>query len=163
MSRLIREVKATDFHDIWAFFKPIVQAEETYAFDPNIDFDTAFNIWMEAPEKTYVFCENNEILGSYYIKPNANGPGNHVSNCGYMVSKEARGKGIATDMCKHSQEVAVQLGYFAMQFNSVVSKNTKAVKLWESLGFEIVGTLPKAYKFKNESYVDSYVMYKWLK
>lgn len=80
-----------------------------------------------------------------------------------MVSSEVRGKGIARQMCEHSQETAVELGFDSMQFNSVVSTNQVAVKLWEKLGFQIVGIIPKAYQHADLGLVDSYVMYKWLR
>jgi ribosomal protein S18 acetylase RimI-like enzyme len=80
-----------------------------------------------------------------------------------MVSSEARGKGIARLMCEHSQETALALGFDAMQFNSVVSTNEVAVRLWEKLGFQIIGTIPKAYQHAHLGFVDSYIMYKWLR
>ncbi|BDR13192.1 hypothetical protein VspSTUT11_11680 [Vibrio sp. STUT-A11] len=125
--------------------------------------EQAFSLWCQTPLKAYVFVENNEVLGTYYIKPNAMGPSSHICNCGYMVSSEARGKGIARRLCEHSQQKAIELGFEAMQFNSVVSTNVVAVKLWEKLGFSIVGTIPKAYKHTQLGLVDSYVMYKWLR
>ena len=125
--------------------------------------EQAFSLWCQTPLKAYVFVENNEVLGAYYIKPNAMGPSSHICNCGYMVSSEARGKGITSRLCEHSQQKAIELGFEAMQFNSVVSTNVVAVKLWEKLGFSIVGTIPKAYKHTQLGLVDSYVMYKWLR
>ena len=83
--------------------------------------------------------------GGYYIKTNQNCLGNHVCNCGYMVSSAARGKGLATSMCEHLQKIALELGYKAMQFNFVASTNEGAVRLWTKLGFETVGRLPKAF------------------
>ncbi|NWO06960.1 MAG: GNAT family N-acetyltransferase, partial [Alteromonadaceae bacterium] len=96
------------------------------------------------------------------IKTNQSGPGQHVCNCGYMVSANARGKGIATQMCEHSQKIALELGYKAMQFNFVASTNVGAVGLWNKLGFENVGCLPKAFLHPKKGYVDALVMYKWL-
>lgn len=159
---IIREAKTIDFEKIWSFFSDIVKSGETYTYEQNISKDEAIKIWMDTPIKTFVVIENDEILGSYFIKTNQNGNGKHVCNCGYMVSSLCRGKGIATILCKHSQEQALKLGYKAMQFNFVVSTNTIAVQLWEKLGFNIVGTLPKAFNHPTKGYVDSFVMYKWL-
>ncbi len=125
--------------------------------------EQAFDLWCETPLKAYAFVENDLVLGTYYIKPNAMGPSHHICNCGYMVSSEARDRGIARRLCEHSQHKAIELGFEAMQFNSVVSTNEVAVRLWKKLGFNIVGTIPKAYKHPQLGYVDSYVMYKWLK
>lgn len=159
---MIRELTTSDFDKFWPTFRSIVIAQETYAFDTDINRDNAEVLWCELPMKTFVFEEGDQILGSYYIKANAMGPGSHVCNCGYMVSEHSRGKGIARLLCEHSQSVAIELGFRAMQFNSVVSSNTIAVKLWQKLGFEIVGTLPDAYQLKSGQYVDSYVMFKQL-
>ncbi|NAW65339.1 GNAT family N-acetyltransferase [Photobacterium halotolerans] len=159
---LIREMDAADFEQFWPAFRRIIQAQETYAFDPEMSREQAFTLWGEMPLKTFVCVQDGTVLGSYYLKANAMGPGNHVCNCGYMVTPAARGKGVARAMCEHSQQVALELGFCAMQFNSVVSTNDVAVKLWQKLGFEIVGTLPGAYRHKNKGLVDCYVMYKQL-
>jgi len=156
----ISEITKSDFESFWPVFKAIITAQETYAFDPDINFESAYNLWCLSPQKAYVIKENGLILGSYYIKPNASGPSSHISNCGYMVSPESRGKGIARKLCLHSQKIALDLGYSAMQFNSVVSSNEVAINLWKKLGYKIIGTIPKAYKHKKLGYVDSFIMYK---
>ena len=102
------------------------------------------------------------MLGTYYIKTNQAGPGNHVCNCGYMVASAARGKGLATMMCEHSQQIALELGYKAMQYNFVVANNEGALRLWHKLGFTTVGVLPKAFNHPSKGLVDALVMYKWL-
>ncbi|WMN60122.1 GNAT family N-acetyltransferase [Pseudoalteromonas xiamenensis] len=159
---MIRDMSKTDFELFWPTFQSIIQAQETYAFDPTLSREDAYELWCVQPLKTFVYIENETVLGSYYLKANAMGPSNHVSNCGYMVCEQARGKGVAKKLCIHSQLVARQEGFKAMQFNSVVSTNETAVSLWQKLGFEIVGVLPKAYNHLRFGYVDSYVMYKWL-
>jgi L-amino acid N-acyltransferase YncA len=158
----IREATENDFDAIWPFFNEIVSAGETYAYPEETTKSEALKIWMQLPRKTYVVEEDNQILGTYYIKTNQGGPGSHVCNCGYMVSQKARGKGLATAMCEHSQKVATELGYKAMQFNFVASSNEGAVRLWNNLGFETVGRLPNAFKHPAQGYIDALVMYKWL-
>ena len=158
----IREATAEDFDQIWPIFREIAQAGETYAYPRDITREQAFQAWMIAPRKTYVFEENGIVLGTYYLKTNQAGPGEHVCNCGYMVSSKARGRGLATTMCEHSQRIAVELGYHAMQFNFVASTNHGAVRLWHKLGFETVGRLPKAFNHPSQGFVDALVMYKWL-
>ncbi|HIG36380.1 MAG TPA: N-acetyltransferase [Oceanospirillaceae bacterium] len=158
----IREAVAEDFDAIWPIFHTIVAAGETYAYATDITKLQAQNIWLEAPRKTYACEEAGVILGTYFIKTNQQGPGRHVCNCGYMVAPTARGRGLATTMCQHSQQMAVQLGYHAMQFNFVAETNEGALHLWHKLGFETVGRLPKAFKHPSNGYVDALVMYKWL-
>lgn len=156
----ITEMTKSDFELFWPVFKAVVYAQETYAFDPEIDFESAYKLWCVLPQKTYVVKEHGVILGSYYIKANAAGPSSHISNCGYMVSPQSRGKGVARMLCVHSQDIAVQLGFAAMQFNSVVASNEVAVNLWIKLGFKIIGTIPKAYRHKKRGLVDAYIMHK---
>ncbi|MCS5592862.1 MAG: GNAT family N-acetyltransferase, partial [Gammaproteobacteria bacterium] len=136
---------------------------ETYAFSPDITEQEAHKVWIELPMKTWIVVgEDNQLLGTYYIKTNQPELGSHVCNCGYIVSENARGKGLATSMCEHSQTLAKELGFRAMQYNLVVSTNKGAIRLWEKLGFLIVGNLPKAFKSKKDSYVDALIMYKTL-
>ena len=158
----IREYRDEDFEFIWIFMKEILRAGETYALDLNMDKEAAKDLWIHQTQKVFVYEENNEILGTYYLSRNRTGGGGHVSNCGYMVSANSRGKGIASKLCLHSQQLAVDLGYKAMQFNFVVSTNSGAVHLWKKLGFEIAGTLPKAFNHPTHGYVDAFIMYKWL-
>ena len=158
----IREATEADFKEIWPIFHEIASAGETYAYEQNTSKEKAKRLWMHLPRKTFLAEEEGEVVGTYYIKTNQPGPGSHVCNCGYMVSSEVRGKGIATAMCEHSQKIAIELGYKAMQFNFVAASNEGAVRLWNKLGFDTVGQLPKAFNHPSEGYVDALVMYKWL-
>jgi L-amino acid N-acyltransferase YncA len=158
----IRRATNEDFEQIWPIFHEIVAAGETYAYRRDTTKEGARAIWLDAPKRTYLVEEDGRILGSYFIKTNQAGPGDHVCNCGYMVAATARGRGLATAMCEHSQSVAREFGYKAMQFNMVVSTNEGAVRLWTELGFAIVGRLPRAFHHPSDGYVDAFVMYKWL-
>lgn len=158
----IRPMAPQDFAAFWPIFRDIVAARETYAFDPDMDEARARQLWCETPLETWLAEEQGEILGSYFLKPNAAGPGGHVGNCGYMVSPAARGKGVARAMCEHSQQRARARGFLALQFNSVVATNETAVALWQKMGFDIVGRLPRAYLHAVHGLVDCLVMYKWL-
>ncbi len=162
-SRLhIRAADEADHQAIWELFSQVVAPGDTYAYAPDTTRSDAIRIWIEAPLATYVAELNGEIVGTYYIKPNQPALGAHVCNCGYMVAPAARRQGVATLMCQHSQQEAIRLGFRAMQFNLVVSTNKGAVRLWQKLGFETVGTVPKSFNHKEEGYVDAFVMYKWL-
>lgn len=159
----IREATIDDFEAIWPIFEDIVSRGETYAYARDTTRDEAARLWMTSPRVTYVAEEAGAVVGTYFLKTNQDGPGDHVCNCGYMVAASARGKGVASALCTHSQEIARELGYAAMQFNFVAATNTGAVRLWQKLGFDIVGTLPGAFRHPEQGYVDAYVMYKWLR
>lgn len=159
----IREATEEDFERIWPIFHEVVAEEKTYAYPRDLTKKKGVEIWITSAIKTYVFEETGSVLGTYYIKTNQPGRGSHVCNCGYMVSSQARGRGLGAAMCKHSQAVAKELGYQAMQFNFVISTNESAVRLWRKLGFTTVGRLPRAFDHPSRGYVDALVMYKWLK
>ncbi|HZY38689.1 MAG TPA: GNAT family N-acetyltransferase, partial [Mucilaginibacter sp.] len=127
----IREASATDFDAIWEIFESVVNDGDTYAFSPGTSRDEFKNLWFGPNMKTYVADEGRRITGSYFIKPNQPGLGAHIANCGYMVHLGARGKGIGGKLCDHSLQTAKELGYRGMQYNIVVSTNTKAVELWK--------------------------------
>jgi len=158
----IREALEKDFDQIWVIFQQIVSAGETFAINRYTSKKEAYQIWIEQPQKTYV-CENNKnILGTYYLRKNYGGGGCHVCNCGYMVDMKAEGKGLGSMMCEHSQKIAKELGYKAMQFNLVLVSNKQAVSLWTKMGFDTVGKIPKAFDHPKIGYVDALVMHKWL-
>lgn len=158
----IREATKEDWDTIWPIFNEVVAAGDTYAYEVDTTKEQAEKIWLDTPRKTYVFEEGKIILGTYYLKTNQAGPGKHVCNCGYMVSSKARGKGLATSMCEHSQKIALDLGYKAMQFNFVAASNDGAIRLWDKLGYNTVGRLPRAFKHPSQGYVDALVMFKSL-
>lgn len=158
----IREMNKQDFLAFWPSFREIILQQDTYAFEPSMPIDAAYNLWCEQPQKTFVFERGGKVVGSYYLKANAQGPGGHVCNCGFMVAKEARGYGVARQLAVHSFETGKALGYKAMQFNSVVSTNEVAISLWKKLGFSIAGTIPGGYQHRSKGLVDTYVMHKFL-
>ena len=159
----IRKYRETDWEQVWLLLEKVFRAGETYAFSPDITEEEAHRVWVELPQATYIAAgEGEEVLGTYYIKPNQPGLGSHVCNCGYIVSESARGQGIASRMCEHSQEVAKESGFDAMQFNLVVSTNEGAIRLWKRLGYEVVGVLPNAFNSKSAGHIDALVMYKEL-
>ena len=160
----IRRFKSSDWPAVWAVIGPVFRAGETYAFSPEISEEEAHAIWVEIPRATYVDVEDGgKVLGTYYIKANQPALGSHVCNCGYVVSKDAEGQGIASRMCVHSQEEAISLGFTAMQYNLVVATNENAIHLWKKHGFQGVGSLPKAFRHSRHGLVDALVMYKVLK
>lgn len=159
---LIRKAEAGDAQAIAAIIMPTIRDGATYALDPDMSEADALAYWLGPDRETFVAEEDGAILGTYYMRPNQAGGGRHVCNCGYMTSRAATGRGVARRMCQHSLAHARLRGYRAMQFNFVVSTNERAVRLWQSLGFEIVGRLPLAFRHPNHGYVDALVMYQAL-
>lgn len=159
----IRPATEADHAAVLAIVAPTLAAGETYAIARDLDEAGVAAYWFGPSHDVFVAEEDGTILGTYYLKANQAGGGAHVANCGYMTAPAAQGKGVARAMCEHSLAQAWERGFRAMQFNHVVSTNTRAVALWQKLGFEIVGTLPKAFNHPIHGYVDSYVMFRALK
>lgn len=158
----IRAAADEDRPAILAIIAPVLRAGETYAVDTDLSDEQMLDYWFLPAHEVFVAEDAGKIIGTYYLMANQRGGGQHVANCGYMVSPEAQGRRLAQAMCEHSQDAARGRGFLAMQFNHVVSTNTRAVALWQRLGFEIVGTLPKAFRHPVHGLVDSYVMFKTL-
>jgi ribosomal protein S18 acetylase RimI-like enzyme len=159
---LIRPATADDKHAIWRIIAPTIRAGETYTLDRDLSEADALAYWLGPDKQTFVAEDNGTMLGTYYIRANQNGGGRHVCNCGYMTDAAALGRGVARRMHEHSLDHARAAGFRAMQFNFVVSSNERAVRLWQSVGFEIVGRLPGAFLHPSLGYVDALVMFRTL-
>ena len=159
----IRTATESDSEEIWKIFRAVVRRGDTYALDPHISRDDALTYWLAAGTHTFVAeHERGVIVGTYILRPNQQGPGAHVANAGFMVSPDAQGRGFGRAMGAHCLTRARELGFRAMQFNFVVSTNTGAVRLWQQLGFEIVGTVPGAFRHPTLGFVHAYVMFREL-
>ena len=155
----IRPVINADHDAIWNIFAEIIVAGDTYAFDPQMPREEALAYWFRADTHTYIAEENDSVVGTYILRPNQSGPGSHVANAAFMVARDAEGAGVGRRMAEHCLTEARRMGFRAMQFNFVVSTNTRAIHLWDQLGFKIVGTLPGAFRHPEKGFVDVYVMY----
>ncbi len=157
---LIRSADGNDAAAIWAILEPVIRAGQTYALPPDMTREDALAYWLGADRQTLVAEDDNRIVGTYYLKPNQLGGGAHVANCGYITARGGEGRGIARRMCLDSLQRARAHGFRGMQFNFVVETNTRAIQLWLSLGFEIVGRLPSAFKHPHNGYTDALIMYR---
>jgi GNAT superfamily N-acetyltransferase len=151
-----------DADALWDILHAVIAAGDTYAFAPDLSRAEALQAWHPSGGHTVVAELDGRLVGTYLLKPNQPGLGNHVANCGYMVAPEARGQGVGEALCRHSIDVARSLGYHAMQFNSVVSTNRGAIAVWQRCGFAIVGTVPRAFRHAREGLVDIHVMHRFL-
>ena len=155
---------AVPAHDdaIWAILEPAFRAGETYPIPRDISRSEALAYWRTPGHSVFVAEDDGRIVGTYYLRANQRGGGTHVCNCGYIVAPGQTGRGVARAMCEHSLGIARERGFAAMQFNFVVASNERAVRLWQSCGFQIVGTLPGVFKHPARGLVDAYVMHRML-
>jgi ribosomal protein S18 acetylase RimI-like enzyme len=158
---VIRRASDADWPALWPIWQAIVSAQETFAFDPFTSSEQAQRMWLaDPPSETWLAEAGGIVVGTYILHPNQKGPGSHVANAGYMVAPAARGQGLGRRLAEHSLARAREAGYLAMQFNSVVATNTAAIKLWQDLGFQIIGTVPQAFRHRTSGLVDVHVMYR---
>lgn len=160
----IREIAAAEFDAVWPIFEEVLAGGDTYTYPPDLKLEQARAMWTTPPARCFVAEADGDTLGCYRLAPNqlAGSAGDHVANGSYMVAWKARGRGVGEALCQHSLEQARLAGYAAMQFNFVVSTNAAAVRLWRRCGFEIVGTLPGAFRHPQLGRVNGLVMYRTL-
>jgi len=182
----IRSATTKDHDAIWKIFHEIISAGDTYSLDPRMSREEALAYWFRADTQTYVAelhrqsvgeavgfpgtatpsptggMKDQVIVGTYILRPSQSGGGSHVANAAFMVASDAQGCGVGRAMAEHCLNEARRIGFRAMQFNYVISTNTPAIRLWQELGFEIVGTLPGAFRHPEKGYVDVYVMFRSL-
>lgn len=158
----IRRAVQADADAIWEILQPAIRAGETYALPRDWSREEALGYWCAPDRETFVAELDGTVLGTFFVRANQPGPGNHVANAGYMTHPDASGRGVATTMVHASLDWARERGFRAMQFNFVVSTNFRAVRLWRHLGFAIAGTLPGAFCHPELGFVDAYVMYRTL-
>jgi len=168
MNVIIREAEPeTDWlTGIWPIFQEVVRAGDTLAFPPDCDERSAREYWLlPAPARVFVAVnkEDGAIIGSSFVRPNQPGLGGHVANAAFMVATSASGHGVGRALAEHAIAWASEANFSAMQFNFVVSTNTRAIALWKNLGFSIVGTIPQAFAHQGLGRkVDAFVMHRFL-
>ncbi len=156
----IREFDDADWAQVWPIMRDVIQARDTYAYDPDMTQEQAKSLWQEPPPgHTVVAVEDGHVLGTAKMGPNRPGPGSHVSTASFMVAARARGRGVGTALCRYALDWARTNGYAGMQFNAVTETNRSAIEIYQRLGFAIVGTVPGAFEHRDLGRVGLHVMY----
>ena len=160
---IIRQIEEKDFEEIHRIFLNIIQKGDSYVNRPNTNREEIYAKWIKNSIPTFAAELDGKVVGAYSLRNNHIDLGSHVANASYIVDENIRGKGIGKKLGEHSLKIAKNLGYKAIQFNFVVSTNKVAVNLWRSLGFNIIGTVPKAYQHQQlKTLVDVYIMHREL-
>ena len=160
----IRDATPEDWPAIWPFLHGIVAAGDTYTWEPDVTETQARDMWMvRPPGRTVVAVDpDGTVLGSAKMNPNHMGPASHIASASFMVSPDHSGRGVGRALGEHVLDWARAEGYRAIQFNAVVETNTRAVALWRSLGFEVLGTLPEGFRHPDKGYVGLHIMHRKL-
>jgi GNAT superfamily N-acetyltransferase len=157
---IVRPATDGDWTAIYPFFARIVAEGRTYALPDGLSADDARPLWMrEPPGRTVVAVDGDTVLGSASMGPNRPGRGSHVATGSFMVDPDHQGAGVGRTLGRHLVDWAGTEGYRAIQFNAVVETNTGAVRLWQSLGFRILTTVPRAFEHPEHGFVGLHVMH----
>jgi len=151
-----------DIKALWGILEPMVRQGGTYVFSLDKTKESMMDYWMEVDKVTFVVEIEGVVVGTFYLKANQEGLGDHICNAGFVVSRDMEGQGLGRWMGEYAQEVAKSRGFLAMQFNFVIQSNQKAVRLWKSLGFSVIGEIPEAYRHPNLGLVPALIFYKKL-
>lgn len=160
---ILRKANNEDINKVWPIIKEVIATGSTYVFAPESPKEKMIDYWFDPMKHCYVAEIEGVIVGTFVLKDNQPDLGNHIANGSYIVASVAAGKGVGKAMGKFSIDLARQLGYRAIQFNIVIKSNTVAVKLWQSLGFQIIGEVPEAIRHPNGTFGNAYIMYLSLK
>ena len=160
---IVRTATEADWPRILPFFSAIVAAGETYACPDDLAPEQGRSLWMQAPPgRTFVATDGEVVLGSAKAGPNRPGRGAHVATASFMVDPAHAGRGVGRALGEHVVRWAHDAGYRSMQFNAVVETNTAAVRLWRSLGFAVLTTVPEAFDHPAHGLVGLHVMFRRL-
>ena len=151
-----------DIKALWGILEPMVRQGGTYVFSLDKTKESMMDYWMEVDKVTFLVEIEGVVVGTFYLKANQEGLGDHICNAGFVVSRDMEGQGLGRWMGEYAQEVAKSRGFLAMQFNFVIQSNQKAVRLWKSLGFSVIGEIPEAYRHPNLGLVPALIFYKKL-
>ncbi len=163
MSELtIRPLQRREFEKVWPIFHAIVSAGKTYSYSPDTTREQGEAIWFSDEKTPYIAEVDGEPVGTFYLRDNQLGLGDHVANGGFMVAPHHAGKGYGTKMGQCMVDEARRAGYHGMQFNFVVEGNEQSLRIWKNLGFDIVGTVPDAFRHAERGYTPVHILYRKL-
>lgn len=162
MSLTIEPITPETFDRVWPIFEPIIRAGKTYSYAPDLTYEQSRNIWCAEEKTPYVALVDHQPVGTFYLRANQLGLGNHIANGGFMVAQGQCGKGYGTAMAQAMVAEAKRLGYHGMQFNFIVQDNEPSLRIWKKLGFEIVGTVPDAMRHAEKGLTPVHILYKRL-
>lgn len=139
----IGPVRPGDVDELFGAFARVVEDREGFPQAPPLSRPDFESYWLDHTSAVLVARRLGELAGAYYLKPNFVGRAAHIANAGYFVVARFRRSGLGRRMVLHSLEEARRLGFDALQFNLVFESNP-ARRLYEDLGFQVVGRVPRA-------------------
>ncbi|MBT2748705.1 MULTISPECIES: GNAT family N-acetyltransferase [unclassified Lysobacter] len=157
---VVRDAHASDWLSIWPIWNAVVACGETHPYARNSTQEDAFALWFKpARSAVYIAEQSGRVVAAMQTKPMRYGNGDHIANFDLMVSPEHRCRGVGRALSMHVIDATRRTGYNAMEAFAVVESNVAAVRLWQSLGFQIVATVPNAFRHPTRGTVAVYHMH----
>ena len=155
------DATSDDWAELWPILRAVAEAGDTFCWPRDVTEEQARAEWLRpAPNLTLVLRDGDKVVGTSTLHPNHDGPGAHMANASFAVDPGERGRGQGRRLAEDTLERARAEGYRAMQFNAVVETNEGAVKLWRSLGFSVLATVPEAFRHPVHGYVGLHIMHR---
>ena len=161
----IRDAVLGDWPAMWPFMREIVVAGETFSWDTQTSEEDARAGWFRHGLSGFTVVATDAsgaVLGTAECGPNHGGPGAHIASASFMVDARHSGRGVGRALGEYVLDRARAEGFRGMQFNAVAQSNVRAVGLWQSLGMEIVATIPEGFHHPAAGYVGLHIMYRRL-
>jgi L-amino acid N-acyltransferase YncA len=161
---LIRAATEEDWPRIYPLYSAVMAEGKTYPFPAGQTLDEARGWWMEQPpgQTVVALADDGTLLGSAKMGPNRPARGSHIATASFLVEPAFRGQGTGRALAMYMIDWARASGYHGIQFNAVVETNHPAVHLWQSVGFQIVGTVPESFDHPDHGLVGLHIMYRKL-
>ncbi len=158
METVIRKYRKKDIPEMAEIWNRVVEEANAFPQTEKLKEKEAEE-FFGSQTFTGVAAGEDKVLGLYILHPNNVGRCGHIANASYAVRENCRGLHIGEKLVLHSLQSAREAGFSIMQFNAVVSSNAGAIHLYERLGFQRVGVIPKGYLLGNGNYEDIIVFY----
>lgn len=169
MTCVIRRPEAADAEELLRYQKE-TSGETPYLVTGAEDIDwTAerqlrrIELWNADPDRLRLVAEVDGALAGAAIVYGAGVQSRLRHRCSVDITLYQRfcGMGVGTLLLGELLSAAKAAGYEQAELD-VVSANAPAIALYRKLGFEAVGTIPRAMKYRDGSYADFLLMTKSL-
>ena len=129
-----------------AIWNGVVDAANAFPQREGLADDAEAERFFAGQTRAAVAVDGGCVVGLYILHPNNVGRCAHVANASYAVDPARRGEGVGRALVSDSLASLAACGFRGLQFNAVVASNTRAIALYESLGFQRIGVIPGGFE-----------------
>ena len=156
----IREAEESDLEAMWGVYAAVANSSQPLPFADEINRDQFYAQWFGPSLICGVAEEAPHLLGIYKLSAMP-GEANVATGC-YLVRPEVQNRGVGRALVQNSIARAQDADFEEIQIQFVPSTQKNFLVLLEELGFEVIKTLPDAYRHPEQGLVDAYVFQRFL-